>query len=104
MVVERIVDARDMESPRPLETVLAAVRELRDGEYVAMLHRREPVPLYPMLAELGLSHRTIAGGIAGGIAGDDGFRILIWRRTDAAAAAHCGPADAVPPDAPEPCR
>lgn len=93
---ERIVDVRDLEPPGPLQNALAAARSLRPGEYVALLHRREPLPLFAMLAQLGMCHRTIRGG-------DVPFRVLIWRRDDAAATACCGPADAVPPGAPEPC-
>jgi hypothetical protein len=38
-----------------------------------MRHRREPFPLYPMLAELDCDHRT-------SITADGTVEVLIWRR------------------------
>ncbi len=43
---ERIyLDAREMEHPLPLEHAIAALRELGEGNYFYMLHRKNPIPL-----------------------------------------------------------
>ncbi len=100
-VIERIVDVRDEEPPRPFELVIAALRTLADGEYISMLHRREPMPLYAVLAEMGCAHRTIHDYA---IAGESvPVRVLIWRQTDAVTTEYCGPADEVPPAGPKGC-
>lgn len=86
-VVERIVDVRWAEPPQPLHAVLEAVQRLRPGECVVMLHRREPLPLYAMLAGIGCAYRTSHDVI---VAGEHvPVRVLIWRADDSAAAAHC---------------
>ncbi len=39
------LDAREMEHPIPLERAIAALRELKEGNYFYMIHRKNPVPL-----------------------------------------------------------
>jgi hypothetical protein len=72
----RIVDVQDLEPPRPMQVVLDALRALGPDEHLLMRHRREPLPLYPMLVELGFAHRTrrTAAGR---------FEIRIWRAGEA---------------------
>jgi hypothetical protein len=69
----RILDVRDLEPPAPLQAVLAAIDLLQPGTSLLMRHRREPFPLYPMLAELDCDHRT-------SITADGTVEVLIWRR------------------------
>lgn len=66
------LDVRDLEPPEPLEQALAALAMLKPGEQLRMLHHREPFPLYAMLNERGLSHRTTQ-------LSDDSYEILIWQ-------------------------
>jgi uncharacterized protein (DUF2249 family) len=75
MATQRFLDVSDLEPPEPLDAALAAVDTLRTGEYLCMRHRREPFPLYQMLARDGFSHRTV-------VEGDRAFLILIWHTGD----------------------
>ena len=58
MKKEILVDARWLEPPEPMERVLAALDGLRAGDRVRFLIHREPLPLYPILKQLGYGHRT----------------------------------------------
>lgn len=79
-VRERLLDVSALPPPEPFERVLAALPELGPGEYLRMLHWREPFPLYAVLPELGFAYAVRAvQGLP--------FEILIWRRGDAAAEA-----------------
>ncbi len=51
----RLLDAREMEHPEPLERAIAILRELDEESYLYMLHRREPVPLMALAREHGLN-------------------------------------------------
>jgi tRNA 2-thiouridine synthesizing protein A len=53
MSAERILDVRGLEQPEPLIRVLAALGELAAGEYLHLLSHRDPVLLYPLLAQQG---------------------------------------------------
>ncbi|ROR29530.1 DUF2249 domain-containing protein [Inmirania thermothiophila] len=76
---ERVLDVRDLEPCEPLERALEAAAALAPGEYLRLLHRREPHPLYELLARQGLRHRTRRGRQAP-------VEVLIWREGDAVAA------------------
>lgn len=67
-------------APEPLEQVLAELPRLGAGEYLHVLHRREPWPLFEILEAEGFAAHMQPGGPAG-------FEIVIWRRDDAEAAA-----------------
>lgn len=75
---ERVLDVSELEPPEPFERALAALETLSAGEYLRMLHRREPLLLYPWLQEHGFEWRTQPGRVTE-------FEILIWRGTDKAA-------------------
>jgi hypothetical protein len=82
-MAERIVDARWLTPPEPLELTLAALGELAPGDHVRLLIHREPVPLFGILDEWGYRHRTRSC--------DDGtYDILIWHKDQDA------PAEAAP--------
>lgn len=56
----KVIDARGLLPPEPMELTLAALDELQpDGEIVLLLYR-QPEPLYRILRENGYSHRTEA--------------------------------------------
>lgn len=70
-MTERLVDARWLAPPEPLELTLAALEALGDGEQLRLLIHREPFMLYPILDEWKYGHQTEAK--------DDGsYEILIW--------------------------
>ncbi len=75
MAIERLIDAREMEPPEPLDMALEALDRLQSGEYLRMLHRREPFPLYQMLERDGFCHLTRPGA-------EIPYEIFIWRRGD----------------------
>lgn len=74
---ERVVDARGMEPPEPMEKVMEALDELRPGESVRMLLHREPFPLYAILAERGYRHETRME--------PDGSYVILIRQAEASA-------------------
>jgi len=49
------LDARELEHPKPLEEAIKALRELDDGSYFYMLHRKNPIPLLDLAGEQGFS-------------------------------------------------
>lgn len=84
MARERVLDVSRLPPPEPLERALAALSELAPGEYLRMLHWREPFPLYAVLADLGFAHAVRRGG-------EPPYEIRIWRRGDAEAEAAAAP-------------
>lgn len=76
--MEYRLDVSELEPCEPLERTLAAIRLLRKGDYLRVLHRREPHPLYQLLAQGGFSWRTQSGHTSR-------FEILIWRNGDSSA-------------------
>ncbi len=49
MADELLLDVSDLEPPEPLELTLNAAEQLKPGQYIRMLHRREPCLLYSNL-------------------------------------------------------
>ena len=45
------LDARELEHPKPLELAMKALRELNEGNYFYMIHRKNPIPLIDMASE-----------------------------------------------------
>ena len=68
---ERIVDARWLEPPEPMELTLAALEVLEPGEKIRLLIHREPHMLYKILNEWGYGYQTHS-------CDDDTYEILIW--------------------------
>lgn len=66
------LDVRDLPPPEPMERVLDVLPALAAGDLLRLRHRREPFPLYPILADLGFDHRVRTPP-------DCPFEILIWR-------------------------
>jgi hypothetical protein len=70
--LERLIDARLLAPPEPMELTLAALDELPpEGEIVLLLYR-EPFPLYTILRNNGFTHQTRLGA-------DGTFEIRIRR-------------------------
>jgi uncharacterized protein (DUF2249 family) len=81
-----LLDVSMLEPPEPMQQALAAIDTLAPGEYLCLLHRREPLLLYPVLEKRGFSYRTEQETDKPG-ARHPVFRIYIWRSTDDAAGA-----------------
>jgi uncharacterized protein (DUF2249 family) len=69
--VEHVIDVSDLEPPEPLERILDALADLPEGDYLRVLHHREPVPLYRMLQAMRYRWFTRESGEAG-------YEIFIW--------------------------
>jgi len=74
----RILDVRGLEQPEPLLRALAALDSLAAGEYLHLLSHRDPVLLYPLLAQHGFDYEKSSGQA-------ETIEILIWRGGDALA-------------------
>jgi len=75
-VTRYLLDARRMEHPEPLERSIAILRELDEGGYLYMLHRKEPAPLLALAREHRL--RYLSRQTA-----EDEWHILITPNADA---------------------
>ena len=76
---EIVLDVSELEPPEPLVLTLEAAEQLKPGQYVRMLHRREPCMLYGELGD-NFSHFQREGFTAA-------IEVFIWRSDDTAAAA-----------------
>lgn len=76
--MEHRLDVSMLEPCEPLERTLAAIGHLGKGDYLRVIHRREPNLLYPLLKEAGFSWRCCRDV-------DAGFQIFIWRQGDGTA-------------------
>lgn len=56
----KIIDARGLMPPEPMELTLAALDDLPQGGEIVLLLYREPDPLYRILRNNGYTHRTEA--------------------------------------------
>jgi len=56
MLVETTLDARDMAPPEPFDKATAILRQLRPGQYLRMLHRRVPYPLFEFCRAMSLAY------------------------------------------------
>jgi len=78
MSAERMLDVRGLEQPEPLLRALAVLEELAAGEYLRLLSHRDPILLYPLLAQQGFACER-SDGLAKTV------EVLIWRQGDAVA-------------------
>jgi uncharacterized protein (DUF2249 family) len=88
--MEQVLDVSALEPCEPLEQTLKAVTDLGAGDYLKVLHRREPKLLFPVLEKLGFSWYCHQ-------AGDAAYEVFIWRSVDedaAEQAKHAIPTDA----------
>jgi len=69
--MEQLIDVSLLEPPEPLEQILDALADLSPGDYLRVKHRRDPVPLYRMLRDMGYEWSTTQ--VAAGR-----FEIVIW--------------------------
>ena len=86
---ERRLDVSDLEPPEPLQRVLTALDALDEGEFLHVLHRREPLLLYPELMDRGFRYLTT-------FERDYDCEVFIWRDGDARAERACRAYEGVP--------
>lgn len=68
------IDARGWEPPRPFETVMEALYDLKVGEKLRLIVEREPLPLYRMLERNDYAYFATTQT-------DGCFEVLISKRT-----------------------
>jgi uncharacterized protein (DUF2249 family) len=76
MAVERLLDVSQLEPCEPLQRTLAALTTLARGEYLRVLHRMEPHPLYRLLTQQEFAWLTQPGETVP-------VEIFIWYSDDA---------------------
>jgi len=79
MAAEVLLDVSDLEPPEPLVLTLEAAEQLQAGQYVRMLHRREPCMLYGNLDDNGFKYFQREGFTSA-------VEVFIWRKDDTVAA------------------
>ncbi len=73
--MEQTIDVSMLEPCEPLERVLAALQQLVVGDYLRVIHRREPHPLYQLLQKGGFSWQTVE-------CEPSRYEIFIWKQDD----------------------
>jgi len=56
MPSEKLLDARELEAPLPLQEAVKIARLLQAGEYLKMLHRMRPCKLDEILEKIGVAY------------------------------------------------
>ena len=77
---EVLLDVSELEPPEPLVLTLEAAEALQPGQYLRMLHRRDPCMLYGNLDEQHFSYLQRPGS-------STAVEVFIWREQDDEAAA-----------------
>ena len=79
---EIVLDATTLEPPEPLRRATEILQQLSRGQYLRMVHRRLPYPLFDICSQLGIDYRHFSGE-------QDSWVMLFWRRDDPATAERC---------------
>ncbi len=72
---EIICDVQDLPAPEPMQKIMEAAADLGAGEYVRMMHRMEPYPLYAILDDMGFDHLLY-------LEGEAPYEIMIYSKED----------------------
>lgn len=80
MLNEVVLDVSDLEPPEPLILTLEAAKQLLPGQYLRMLHRREPCMLYGNLDDNHFKYYQRKGTTSA-------VEVFIWPEDDTEAAA-----------------
>ncbi len=75
MAKEVLLDVSELEPPEPLELTLEAAERLKPGQYLRMLHRRDPCLLYGNLDNNGFKYYQRQGSTTA-------VELFIWREND----------------------
>lgn len=81
MDTEIVVDVHELQPPEPMHKILDALDQLIDGQYLKVIHRMQPFPLYDILLDNGFKYKVTDGSISA-------FDIYIWRSKDKAVEQH----------------
>jgi len=72
---EILLEVHELQPPLPMELALDALDKLQPGEYIKMVHRMQPFPLFKILDENGFRYRITASDTSA-------FDIYIWYASD----------------------
>ncbi len=70
------LDVRLLPSPEPFQKIQTAISTLEEDQFLHVLHRREPVPLFEYLRAHGFGWRVLKEDEP------DRVHLLIWRSND----------------------
>ena len=79
VLAEVLLDVSELEPPEPLELTLEAVDKLEPGQYLRMLHRRDPCMLFSNLDDNDFNYFQRKGSTTA-------VEVFIWRENDNEAA------------------
>jgi len=80
MPTEVLLDVSELEPPEPLTLTLEVAEQLQAGQYIRMLHRREPCMLFGNLDDNHFKYHQRKGTTSA-------VEVFIWAENDAVAAA-----------------
>ncbi len=69
------INVSELEPPEPMTEILMALAQLLPDQYLKVLHRREPFPLYEKLAQAGWAYQCQS-------INENQFNIYIYRNTE----------------------
>lgn len=61
MLHEQFLDVSELEAPEPFERATALLLQMKPGEYLRLLHRRVPYPLFDFCKQLSLTYAVVEG-------------------------------------------
>lgn len=79
---ELLIDVSGLDHPQPFEEVMSCLKNLREGSYLHMLHRRTPYPLLQILNENGFDFIITDTE-------KKAFEALIWKTEDLTTGNYC---------------
>lgn len=82
MPAERLIDVSELDAPEPFEAALQLVSQLKKGEYIRMLHRKQPLPLIEILSKQGYECHVKPGH-------KTQWEIIIWNKNDSMTHDYC---------------
>lgn len=53
-----VLDVSELAAPEPMRAILLQLLNLADEQYLQVVHRKEPIPLYQKLTEMGFVYHT----------------------------------------------
>ncbi|MDH5473317.1 MAG: DUF2249 domain-containing protein [Gammaproteobacteria bacterium] len=75
MKQEITLDVHELQPPEPMQKALDALHTLGDGQYLKIIHRMQPFPLYDILTDNGFKYKVTTGKVSA-------FDIYVWHAKD----------------------
>jgi uncharacterized protein (DUF2249 family) len=86
-VNELFIDVSEYDPPEPFEAVIELLKKMKKGDYIRMLHRKKPLPLFQFLQEHGFAY--LLKETAENKAVHKLWTIIIWKESDARLNDYC---------------